>query len=139
MAFGGITFRMPPNAIFFNSRQVMDATSKAERRVLFRFGMETRKDARKSMRRKQRGPSDPGRPPRVVTGLLKRFLFFGYEKESHSVVIGPAQLSGFPGAGEAPQALEYGTSDIAARPFMGPAFRRQLDENMPQMWRDAIR
>ena len=139
MAFNGISFRIPPNAIFFNSKVVMDATTKAERRVMFKFGMETRKDAKSSMR-KRRQPSQPGQPPRVVHGMLKRFLFFGYEPQKHSVVIGPALLTGFEGAGEAPEALEYGTdNDVAARPFMNPAFRRQLNLNMPGMWKNSIR
>lgn len=131
----GIGFRMPPNAVFFNTKEVENATDKAERKVLSRFGFETRKDAKRSMRRKKK-PSKKGDPPRVVTGLLKRFIFFAYDKFKQSVVTGPARLSGFKGAGEAPEALEKGELD---RRFIEPAFKRQLAEHIPGMWRNSIR
>lgn len=139
MAFKGISFRMPPNAVFFNTKEVEDAVDKAERNVLSKFGAYTRSDAKKSMRRRKKGPSEPGKPPRVVTGLLKSFLFFGYDKSAQSVVVGPALLTGFKKAGEALPALEYGSTKVEARPYMNPAFKRQLDEHMPDMWKDSIR
>lgn len=132
----GIGFRMPPNAVFFNTKEVENATDKAERKVLSRFGYYTRKDAKKSMRRRKKGPSEKGRPPRVVTGLLKNFLFFAYDKFQQTVVIGPSRLMGFKGAGEAPEKLEKGDLD---RPFMGPAFTRQLSEHMPGLWANSIK
>lgn len=138
MAFGksGIGFRMPTNAVFFNTKEVEAAVDIAERKVLSRFGFYTRRDAKRSMRRRKKGPSEKGKPPRVVTGLLKNFLFFAYDKFIQAVVIGPARLMGFKGAGEAPKKLESGDYD---RPFMDPAFKRQLAEHMPGMWKDSIR
>lgn len=132
----GIGFRMPPNAVFFNTREVEDATTKAERKVLSRFGAYTRRDAKRSMRRRKKGPSEEGKPPRVVTGLLKRFIFFSYDRFLQSVVTGPAKLTGFEGAGEAPEKLESGDLN---RPFMDPAFQRQLTQHMPDMWKDSIK
>ena len=131
----GIGFKMPANAIFFNTKEIENATDKAERKVLSRFGFLTRKDAKRSMRRRKKGPSEKGKAPRVVTGLLKRFIFFSYDKFKQSVVTGAAKLTGFKGAGEAPEMLEHGEYD---RPFMDPAFKRQLGENMPGMWKDSI-
>lgn len=136
MRLNGIGFRMPANAVFFNTKEVEAATEKAERKVLSRFGFETRKDAKKSMRRRKKGPSDKSKPPRVVTGLLKRFIFFSYDRNMQSVVTGPARLTGFKDAGKAPEALEHGDLD---RPFMGPAFKRQVAEHMPGMWKDSIK
>lgn len=130
-----IGFRLPANAIFFNTKEVESATDKAERQVLARYGFVTMKDAKKSMRRRKKGPSSKGDTPRVVTGLLKRFIFFSYDKFKQSVVIGPAKLSGFKGAGEAPERLESGDYN---RPFMSPAHKRQLSLNMPRMWKDSI-
>lgn len=132
----GIGFRMPPNAVFFNTREVMTETDKAERRVLRRFGFLTMRDSQKSMRRRKRGPSDKGKPPRVVTGLLKKFIFYAYDRFKQSVVTGPARLTGFKGAGEAPAKLESGELD---RPYMDPAFKRQLAVHMPGMWKDSIK
>ena len=132
----GIGFKMPPNAVFFNTKEIESSVDKAERKVLSRFGFFTRKDAKSSMRRRKKGPSNKGGPPRVVTGLLKRFLFFSYDKLSQSVVVGPARITGFKGAGDAPAALESGKLN---RPFMSPAFSRQLNEHMPGLWKDSIR
>tara|TARA_R110000803_G_scaffold34016_4_gene74449 strand:+ start:1888 stop:2289 length:402 start_codon:yes stop_codon:yes gene_type:complete len=131
----GIGFRMPANSVFFNTREIDSSLDKAEKRVLSRFGFETRKDAKSSMRRR-RQPSGEGSPPRVVTGLLKRFIFFSYDRFKKSVVTGPARITGFKGAGDAPEALEHGKLN---RPFMTPAFTRQLDEHMPDMWKNSIR
>lgn len=171
----GVSFRMPSNAIFFNTKEIEDHVQKAEQKVLSRFGFLTRKDAKSSMRRRKKGPSDPGKTPRVVTGLLKNFIFFSYDKFKQSVVTGPVRLSGFKNAGEAPENLEYGGSfyvgpttykkrlkpgrdskgrflksrivevktkggfvKVKPRPFMNPAFERQIDEHMPGLWKDSI-
>lgn len=129
-----IGFKIPPNSVFFNTKEVQTAKDKAEKKILARFGFLTRRDARSSMRKKKK-PSKKGEPPRVKTGLLKNFLFFSYDKIRHSVVIGPARLAGFKGAGEAPSKLE----DELDRPYMRPAYERQLAEHMPDMWKNSIR
>lgn len=91
--------------------------------------------------------SRPGTPPISRTGLLRQFIFFAYDWNKASVVIGPAKLNK-PGA--APNALEYGgttqagpknarrTVKIAARPFMRPAFDAELPK-AASMWADSIK
>ena len=92
--------------LFFDSRTVRRSVDRTTRRVLSRFGAYVRRTARRSIRKRKR-PSDPGRPPSSHTGLLRRFIWFAYEPNKRSVVIGPARLTG-DGLGEAPEALEYG-------------------------------
>lgn len=137
--------------LFFDSKKVQAATSKAERRVLSRFGAYVRRGARSSIRRRKK-TSRPGRPPSSHTGLLKRFIFFAYEPEHRSVVIGPIRLGRK--TGEALPALEQGGRSrvvsgrgdrrrvrvvaIRPRPFMGPAFEREKPK-LPAIWRDSIR
>ncbi len=136
--------------LFFDSKKVMAATTKAERRVLSRFGAYVRRSARSSIRRRKK-PSAPGQPPSSHTGLLKRFIFFAYEPRRRSVVIGPARLN--QKTGEALPALEHGGQvrivsrrkgarrrivRIRPRPFMGPAFEREKPK-LSAMWRDSIR
>ena len=137
--------------LFFDSKKVIDATTKAERKVFSRFGAFVRRAARSSIRRRKR-VSEPGKPPSSHTGLLKRFIFFAYDLGRRSVVIGPARLSGK--IGDAPRALEYAgkskvvarrrgqrvirTVTIRARPFMGPAFKQEKPK-LPAMWRDSVR
>lgn len=104
--------------------------------------------------------SNPGEPPRVRTGLLKKHLFFAYDPASKSLVVGPALLNKSSGA---PATLENGGStlgivtreitladgttgtatkkvqvQIAPRPFMKPA----LEANQAAirgLFRDSIR
>ena len=136
----------------FSPRSVLDATDRATRRILMRFGSFVRRTARQSIR-KSKKISEPGRPPKSRTGTLKRLIFFSYDFGPPSVVIGPAlfrsrKVKQFPLGLEA---LEYGGSIrrrrrfslltkrivFKARPFMGPALERELPK-LSGMWRDSI-
>jgi hypothetical protein len=68
--------------------------------------------------------------------LLKKFIWFGYEPDSKSVVIGPARLSG-KNYGEAPSLLEYG-KEFPARPYMGPALEKS-EPQMSQFWKNSVK
>jgi hypothetical protein len=139
-------------SLFFDRKAVLDKTTAAERRVLSKFGAFVRTSARSSMRKRKR-PSAPGQPPSAHVGLIKRFLFFVYDPQRKSVVIGPAKLN--KPSDNALEVLEHGgqttilsrrrdsksdkrTANIAARPFMQPAFDKNLPQ-VPSMWRDQIR
>ena len=137
--------------LFFDSARVVAATSRAERKVLSRFGAFVRRGARSSIR-KRKAVSKPGQPPSSHAGLLKKFIFFAYEPNKQSVVIGPARLNKT--TGDALPALEYGgrtkivarrrqnrkvrTISIQARPFMGPAFEREKPK-LPALWAGSVK
>jgi len=147
--------------MFFDRKAVTSRVDKATRRVFSRFGSFVRSTARKSIRKvsgKKKLPSKPGQPPKSRKGHLKRFILFGYDADRRSVVIGPKALGSSP---TAPEALEYGGTsrvnvwtgkwlgrgkperarknvNIRARPYMGPAFERELPQ-LPQMWRDSVK
>ena len=137
--------------LFFDSTRVVAATSRAERKVLSRFGAFVRRGARSSIR-KRKATSKPGQPPSSHAGLLKKFIFFGYEPAKQSVVIGPARLNKT--TGDALPALEYGgrtkivarrrrqrtvrTVNIQARPYMGPAFEKEKPK-LPDLWRASVK
>lgn len=140
-------FRIDPSRTYFTSRVVMSALDRGSRAVLSKFGAYVRQRARTSIRRRK-GISIAGMPPSSHTGLLKRGIFFGYDVDRRSVVIGPVPLaSRFP---EAPPALEYGgvstvktgglwvSKYIRKRPFMGPALRAELP-GLPAMWRNSVK
>jgi len=146
MSFIGFKLQQA-KSLFFDRQQVLSKVSRAERRVLSKFGAYVRQDARQRIRRRKR-PSRPGESPTNQTGLLKRHIYFVFDPDRRSVVIGPARLS----AGtEAPATLEYGGDalvetpqgkpvlvTIAERPYMGPAFRQELPK-VPALWRDSVR
>ena len=134
-------------AMFFDSPAVLKAVDRATRKVLSRFGAYVRTAARSSIR-KRKAVSQPGQPPSSHVGTLKKLIFFGYEPQQKSVVIGPTP---FRGAAEAPPLLEYGgrgrhknrrgrsrTVTYRPRPFMGPAFEKERPK-LPAMWADSVK
>jgi hypothetical protein len=129
--------------LFFDKKAVTSKTDRATRKVLSRFGAFVRRTARSSIRKRKK-PAPPGSPPSSHIGLLKKFIFFGYEPQKRSVVIGPVQLTQ-KGRGEAPRLLEHGGTGTVrkkrvryqARPFMVPAFEKEQPK-LPAMWRDSV-
>ncbi len=132
---------------FFDRERILAATTTAERKVLSRFGAFVRQGARSSIRTRK-APAPPGQPPSSHTGLLKRNIFFAFDRAHGGVVIGPVTLN--QKEGMAPRLLEHGgtivrrrsgrtvTNRYAPRPFMRPAFTREL-ASLPPLWRDSIR
>ena len=141
--------------MFFDRKRVVDATDRATRRVLSKFGAFVRQTAKRSIRRRKR-PSRPGQPPSSHVGLLKRRIFFGYDRDKQSVVIGPAPINASGGRSPygdttVPELLEEGgrvrrresggqtkTLHYRPRPFMGPAFEKEQPK-LPAMWRNSVR
>jgi hypothetical protein len=133
-------------ALFFDRQPVMNAVSRAERRVLSKFGAFVRRRARSSIR-KRKAISEPGKPPSSHTGVLRQTIFFVYEPQRASVVIGPVELNR---GTEAPRLLEHGGQAVRRegqkrvrmtyrpRPFMGPAYEREVPK-LPALWRDSVR
>ncbi len=137
--------------MFFDRKAVASRVSKAARKVLSKFGAFVRTAARHSIRKRKR-TSSPGEPPSSHMGLLKKFIYFGYDSARKSVVIGPQRLN--QKIGDAPAALEHGGSStiveglrgrrrkrrvrIAARPYMGPAFENEKPK-LPAMWAGTVK
>jgi len=112
----------------FDDDKLIKAMDRASRQALSRIGAHIRQTSRQSIR-KLAGPSNPGRPPRTVTGLLKNFLLFGYDPFTKSVVIGPARISGFPAI--APGLLEFGgTTRARATVAIRKSTGRRLERGM---------
>jgi hypothetical protein len=133
--------------LFFDRQAVISKVDAATRRVLSKFGAFVRMSAKSSIR-KRRKTAPPGSPPSSHTGLLKKFIFFGYDTAARSVVIGPTRLHQ-KGTSETPQLLEYGGKatlirrgekkhvTYQARPYMRPAFEKEKTK-LPDMWRNSI-
>jgi hypothetical protein len=136
-------------ASFFDTRAVTSAVDRATRRVLSKFGAFVRTRSRSSIRSRRR-ISEPGQPPSSHTGLLKRFIYFGYERDRKSVVVGPAKLN--KPDPRVLELLEFGgrtrrrnlrtkqleMQNYRARPFMGPALAKETPKLAP-LWRNAVK
>lgn len=91
--------------------------------------------------------SEPGQPPRSISGLLRKHIYFTWDERTRTTVVGPALLSGAPSANTIPEVLEYGgvitnrrgrRSVIAPRPFMRPALEAEM-HHFPDLFRNSIR
>lgn len=142
---------------FFTSSAVTKKVKPAARKVLSKFGSYVRQTARQSIKNKKR--SVASQPPANRTGKLKRFIYFGYDTNKNSVIIGPAKLTNTVSDTALISLEEGGSTDIlthsfdkargkhsvqrsrvfvAARPFMKPAFDKELPK-VPSMWKDSIK
>ncbi len=135
--------------MFFDRPKVKRAVDAARRKVLSKAGAFIRQTARTSIR-KRKGSSKPGNPPHSHVGLLRKFILFGYDRQSDSVVVGPV---GFRDS-TAPRVLERGGTTtvtrrrrgkrterrvhIAARPYMNPALEKERPK-LPELWRNSVK
>ena len=101
---------------FFDRGVVLDAMDKASRRAMMRTGGYTRKVARNSMKKKK-GAAPAGSPPHVHIGHVKNLLYFAYDTQQKSLVVGPVGFKDSP----VPRILEFGGGKQEKRPFMKPA------------------
>lgn len=129
---------------FFDRAVVVRAMDKVTRGALSKAGSFVRRRAQTSMGYRKPGgpPSPPGSPPFARRGgggkgkgrgpLLRKFLYFGYDPSTHSVVVGPVRL----GRSDAPTIEEFGGTTIRqkivrvatrkATPTQSAAFRRKI-------------
>ncbi|MCW5775997.1 MAG: hypothetical protein KIS87_06130 [Phycisphaeraceae bacterium] len=135
--------------MFFDRHVVIRAMDSAKRKVLSQAGAFIRTAAKTSIR-KRKGTAPPGKPPHSHEGSLRKWILFGYDRASDSVVVGPVGFA----KSTAPRALEHGGETvvhtrrkgrltsrkvkIAARPFMAPALEKERPK-LPLLWRNSIR
>ena len=91
---------------FFDTRKIERAIETGMRNPLSRFGAFVRRRARSSIR-KRKSVSAPGKPPTSWSGLLRKFIYFSYDPQAKSVVIGPVP---FRATSAVPRLLEMGGS-----------------------------
>ncbi len=135
--------------LFFDRGTVMRAVDKAKRAVLSKGGAFIRTTAKHSIRTRK-GSAPPGKPPHSHKGTLRRLIFFGYDRDSDSVVVGPVGFR----SSTAPNVLEFGGTTkvktrrrgrlvtkrarVETRPYMGPALAKERPK-LPRMWAGSIR
>lgn len=135
--------------LFFDRAKVVKALDRVNRRYLARGGRYVQKVARSSMKRRK-GPSDPGEPPNVHEGSLRKLLYFVYDPPG-SMLIGPVGRRG----SNVPAALEFGGKStsrvrvrrgqyakkvvqIDKRPYMRPALDKSKGK-LSEIYAQSIR
>ena len=132
----------------FSERVILNRTEKGTRKRLRTIGAMVRNIARNSMKKRQ-SPSPPGKPPRVIDGKLKKFLFYVVDR-AESVTVGPVKLA----ETGTPRILEMGgikinrrrkagrrilqKVSVKPRPYMAPANRIAAD-NYQEVFKNAFR
>jgi hypothetical protein len=114
---------------FFDTKAVKDAVDAGTRKAMSKFGAFVRTRAKSSIRKRKKS-SPPGSPPSSHAGDLKKLIFFAYDTNTKSVVIGPAAFR----KAEAPRLLEHGgtatcrgkPAHYKGNPFMAPAAKAEL-------------
>ncbi|MEW6198047.1 MAG: hypothetical protein AB1601_05205 [Planctomycetota bacterium] len=135
--------------LFFDKKTVLRAVDKAKRAVLSKAGAFIRTTAKHSIRTKK-GSAPPGKPPHSHEGSLRRLIYFGYDRASDSVVVGPVGFK----RSTAPNVLEFGgktevkrrrrgkviktRATVQERPYMGPALEKERP-NLPKRWAGSVR
>jgi len=135
--------------LFFDKKTVLRAVDKAKRAVLSKAGAFIRTTAKHSVRTKK-GSAPPGKPPHSHEGSLRRLIYFGYDRASDSVVVGPVGIK----RSTAPHVLEFGgktevkrrrrgkvvrtRATIQQRAYMGPALEKERPK-LPKRWAGSVR
>jgi len=130
-------------------------TERAEYRSAYEKWKKAGKSGKKPKRRLK--SAEPGKPPFVVTGLLKDHIYFAHEKVRKTTVVGPAKLNGKVSQ-TAAEALEKGGPSTAVRwtkgsgrwvkvrqrvmirkhPYMAPALAKNRAKIAP-LFRNKVR
>ncbi|NBB84210.1 MAG: hypothetical protein GVY28_12500 [Alphaproteobacteria bacterium] len=152
MRIGFTIPRTGSQALFFDRPRVISATDRATRSVLSRFGAFVRRRAADSVKRRSRSARPGEAPTRWGSrGSGVANIRFAYEPTERGVVIGPVRLNATarPGGKTVPELLEFGGQvrrrgsrrrlDYEPRPYVNPAFETEMDQTMPDMWRNSIR
>ncbi|WP_437230403.1 hypothetical protein SH661x_001949 [Planctomicrobium sp. SH661] len=140
---------------FFDRDAILTMMDKKTVSALSRFGYFTMRDARQRLR-KRKSASKPGQGPSIWTshgadagaGFNLRMIFFYFDRMRRSVIIGPVKLNGASKTGKpVPQILEEGGIvhpnggrgvRIMPRPYMQPAFDRQLQRQAAKLYQAGI-
>lgn len=113
------------NATTQTSKELDGGMKRYVRRVLSKLGFRIMQDAKQSVQ-KASGPSIAGSPPHTHDNSFKASI--AYAVEGDSVVVGMRQSV----IGKVGEVMEFGGSykgqQYPARPTIGPAAKRQLDE-----------
>lgn len=133
---------------FLDNPKIQKYLDQKTKKVFVRFGGTVRKTAQFSMR-SRKGTAPAGQPPYAhKKKLLRKLLFFSYDVNTKTVVIGPVRIERTMDQ-HIPKLMEEGgkvaketrsgkivTLDYTPHPFMQPAFETHIGK-LAEMYRNA--
>jgi len=153
---------------FFDRKAIIDAIGRSRAAVMSKIGAKVRSHAQSSLKyddkssvagqpphvhkkhRITKTSKTTGKTRTRTVSLLRELLEFKWDSTTKSEVIGPAKAHAVKGI-DAPHTLEYGGSasiidfknkrhnvNIAARPFMSPAFAAE-QPGFEALWKDSVK
>lgn len=135
-------FKVTVDFRFFLDRAPIErAVDRARGQALKRAGAFVRTAAKRSIRKRKKS-SRRGQPPHSHAGHLRRLIFFAFDPQAKTVIVGPLPFK----QGEAPNLLEFGgrthrdgrSLDYGKRAFMLPALEAEAPK-FPALWRDSVK
>lgn len=141
-------------AVRLRAKRSMRPASRGSRRAIKAKRLELaaakgadRRRLRRELRALQRKQSaKPGEPPRTITKLLRDNIYFAFDQDNQSVIIGPVRLNQLKSK-DVPEALEHGGQSTNVRghkvripehPYMNPAFHREIRGNSKALWANSV-
>lgn len=115
-----------------NQREAEEQIRIAAKQVLIRQGTDIARDIADSLIRRSRR-SRPGETPSLWSDKLKDIVVY-YDDSNHAVLIFPRPN----GSSNVPEELEFGSNRIQARPYLRPAFERNITR-IVNGWKNAIK
>lgn len=147
-----IEIRAKVKSSFFDREAIVRGMDAATRKAASQGGAFVRRTARSLIgppAKKRAAPRPAGKPPRGHTDRLRANIFFSWDSQTKSVVIGPVPF----GDGTAPGALERGgrsrmkvgrrhhrrtvTATVKPHPYMGPALTENIPK-LPDLWANTL-
>lgn len=132
-------------SMFFDRPGVIKHVKDGTKSALSKAGAFIRTRARSLIRPRKRA-AKPGQPPSSHEGTLRRLIFFGYDTNTESVVVGPKLSKG--SNPTVPHLLEFGgvtkhwkskrPAKYHAFPYMKPALELEKS-NLPAAFAGAIK
>jgi hypothetical protein len=133
-------------ALFFDRQAVIRCVDKAILKNLNYIGGYIKRVAKNSIKKAsaRHAVSTVGKPPLSHTGLLKQHIYYAFDPQAQSVVVGPALLNAK--GKNAPHNLEYcGLThvnhkkfSIRPRPYMRPAMEKRQSK-IADIWKYSVK
>lgn len=132
-----LSFAVNTNAGFFVSGalKIIERSDRAAEKRISKLAYFVMRDARQNIRTRKK-KSKPWQGPTNWTGILRDRVRYEYQRYKRRAVIGPDK--GKTSSQKITEKLEFGEGRQLPRPYMRPAWKRQLQKRAPDLLKNSI-